>query len=103
MTWIALRTLVGDDSEYFAVNFGVSFGCFLIAEQIAIFCGVMLLSTISQIRDAPKADTWVMCGGARYANDIRASSDDAALAIKGGWRLLVSYVAGAAELFAESS
>ena len=36
MTWIALKMLTGDRSKYFAIIFGVTFACFLIAEQSAI-------------------------------------------------------------------
>jgi len=75
MTWIALKMLMGDRSKYFAIVFGVSFACFLIAEQSAIFCGVMLRTT-SQIRDTHGADIWVMNTGVRYVDDLKAISDD---------------------------
>ena len=75
MTWIALKMLMGDKSKYFAIVFGVSFACFLIAEQSAIFCGVMLRTT-SQIRDTQGADIWVMNTGVRYVDDLKAISDD---------------------------
>ena len=75
MTWIALKMLMGDRSKYFAIVFGVSFACFLIAEQSAIFCGVMLRTT-SQIRDTHGADIWVMNVGVRYVDDLKPVSDD---------------------------
>jgi putative ABC transport system permease protein len=75
MTWIALKMLMGDRSKYAAIIFGVTFACFLIAEQSAIFCGVMLRTT-SQIRDTHGADIWVMNSGARYIDDLKAISDD---------------------------
>lgn len=50
MTWIALKMLTGDRSKYVAIIFGVTFACFLIAEQSGIFCGGMVRTT-SQIRD----------------------------------------------------
>ena len=75
MTWIALKMLMGDKSKYFAIVFGVTFACFLIAEQSAIFCGVMLRTT-SQIRDTQGADIWVMNTGVRYVDDLKAISDD---------------------------
>ncbi len=75
MTWIALKMLMGDRSKYLAIVFGVSFACFLIAEQSAIFCGVMLRTT-SQIRDTHGADVWVMNTGVRYVDDLKAISDN---------------------------
>jgi putative ABC transport system permease protein len=75
MTWIALKMLMGDRSKYFAILFGVSFACFLIAEQCAIFCGVMLRTT-SQIRDTHGADIWVMNTGVRYVDDLKSISDN---------------------------
>ncbi len=67
--------LMGDRSKYFAIVFGVTFACFLIAEQSATFCGVMLRTT-SQIRDTHGADIWVMNTGVRYVDDLKAISDD---------------------------
>lgn len=75
MIWIALKMLMGDKSKYFAIIFGVSFACFLIAEQSATFCGVMLRTT-SQIRDTHGADIWVMNTGVRYVDDLKAISDN---------------------------
>jgi putative ABC transport system permease protein len=75
VTWIALKMLMGDRSKYFAIVFGVSFACFLIAEQSAVFCGVMLRTT-SQIRDTHGADIWVMNTGVRYVDDLKAISDN---------------------------
>jgi putative ABC transport system permease protein len=75
VTWIALKMLMGDRSKYFAIVFGVSFASFLIAEQSAIFCGVMLRTT-SQIRDTHGADIWVMNTGVRYVDDLKAISDN---------------------------
>jgi putative ABC transport system permease protein len=75
MTWIALKMLMGDKSKYFAIIFGVSFACFLIAEQSATFCGVMLRTT-GQIRDTHGADIWVMNTDVRYVDDLKAISDN---------------------------
>jgi putative ABC transport system permease protein len=75
MTWIALKMLLGDKSKYFAIIFGVSFACFLVAEQSATFCGIMLRTT-SQIRDTHGADIWVMNTGVRYVDDLKAISDN---------------------------
>jgi putative ABC transport system permease protein len=75
MTWIALRMFMGDKSKYFAILFGVSFACFLIAEQSAAFCGIMLRTT-SQIRDTDGADIWVMNSDVRYVDDLKPISDN---------------------------
>jgi putative ABC transport system permease protein len=75
VTWIALRMLIGDRSKYFAIIFGVSFACFLIAEQSAIFCGVMLRTT-STIHDTHGGDIWAMNSDVRYIDDLKPISDD---------------------------
>jgi putative ABC transport system permease protein len=75
MTWIAWKMLTGDRSKYFAIVFGVTFACFLIAEQSATFCGVML-RTVGQIHDTQGADLWVMNPGVRYIDDLKAISDN---------------------------
>jgi putative ABC transport system permease protein len=81
MTWIALNMLFGDKSKYYAIIFGVSFACFLIAEQSAIFCGIMLRTT-SQIRDMQGPDIWVMNPGVRYVDDLKAISDEAVFNVR---------------------
>jgi putative ABC transport system permease protein len=75
MTWVALKMLTGDRSKYLAILFGVTFACFLIAEQSAIFCGVMQRTT-GQIRDTHGTDVWVMNSGVRYFDDLKAISDN---------------------------
>jgi putative ABC transport system permease protein len=75
MTWIALKILMGDKGKYFAIIFGISFACFLIAEQSATFCGIMLRIT-GQIRDTHGADIWVMNAGARYIDDLKVISEN---------------------------
>lgn len=82
MVRIALKMLMGDSSKYFALVFGVSFACFLIAEQSAIFCGVMLRTT-GQIRDTHGADIWVMNPGARYVDDLKPISDNDVFRVRG--------------------
>ena len=82
MTWIALKMLTGDRSKYFAIIFGVTFACFLITEQSAIFCGVMQRTT-SVIRDTHGADIWIMNSGVRYMDDLKAISDDDVFRVRG--------------------
>jgi putative ABC transport system permease protein len=73
--WIALKMLTGDRSKFIAIIFGVTFACFLITEQSATFCGVMLRTT-SQIQDTHGADIWVMNSHVRYMDDLKAISDN---------------------------
>lgn len=82
MTRIALKMLLGDRSKYFAIVFGVTFACFLIAEQSATFCGVMLRTT-SQIRDTHGADIWVMNTGVRHFDDLKPISDNDLFRVRG--------------------
>jgi len=82
MSWIALKMLTGDRSKYFAIIFGVTFACLLIAQQSAIFCGIMLRTT-SQIRDTHGSDIWVMNPGVRYVDDLKAISDNAVYQVRG--------------------
>lgn len=82
MYWIALKMLTGDRSKYWAIIFGITFACVLIAEQAAMFCGIMLRTT-SQIRDIHDADIWVMNPNVRYIDDLKAIADTAYLRVRG--------------------
>lgn len=82
MVWIALKMLTGDRSKYFAILFGVTFACLLIAQQSATFCGIMLRTT-SQIRDIHGADLWVVNAGVRYIDDLKAISDNDVFRVRG--------------------
>jgi putative ABC transport system permease protein len=73
--------LTGDRSKYYAIIFGVTFACFLITEQSAIFCGVMQRTT-SQIHDTQGADIWVMNSNARYIDDLKAISDNSVFRVR---------------------
>lgn len=98
MVWIALKMLMGDKSKYFAIIFGVSFACFLIAEQSSLFCGIMLRTT-SQIRDTQGADIWVMNVGVRFVDDLKAVSDNAVFRVRSvpGVAWAVNFYRGAAQ------
>jgi putative ABC transport system permease protein len=82
MTWVAFKMLTGDRGKYVAIVFGVTFACFLITEQSATFCGVMLRTT-GQIRDTQGADLWVMNTGVRYIDDLKAISDNDLFRVRG--------------------
>jgi putative ABC transport system permease protein len=101
MYWIALKMLTGDRSKYWAIIFGITFACVLIAEQSAMFCGIMLRTT-SQIQDVHDADIWVMNPNVRYIDDLKAISDDAFLRVRGvagvAWAVNLYKGAGQAQL-----
>jgi putative ABC transport system permease protein len=101
MYWIALKMLTGDRGKYWAIIVGITFSCVLIAEQSAIFCGIMLRTT-SQIRDIHDADIWVMNSNLRYIDDLKAIADTAYLRVRGvpgvAWAVSLYKGAGQAQL-----
>ncbi len=48
MNFVALKMLLGDRAKYLSLIFTVAFASFLLANQVSIFCGI-LLRTASQI------------------------------------------------------
>ena len=98
MYWIALKMLTGDRSKYWAIVFGITFACVLIAEQAAMFCGIML-RTVSQIQDIHDADIWVMNPHLRYIDDLKPIADTAFLRVRGvpGVAWAVNLYKGAAQ------
>ena len=82
MNWVALKMLMGDRSKYFGIIFGVTFASLLIAQQGAIFCGLML-RTSSQIYDLSGADIWVMDPGIQFVDDIKPLSDNELYRVRG--------------------
>ncbi len=99
MYWIALKMLTGDRSKYIAIILGITFSCVLMAEQSAMFCGIMLRTT-SQIRDVHDADIWVMNPNARYMDDLKAIADTAYLRVRGvpGVAWAVDFYKGAGQV-----
>src|SRR5436309_12461275 len=82
MNWIALKMLTGDKAKYFGIVFGIAFASMLIAQQSAIFCGLMLRTT-SQIRDIQGADIWVMDSNVQHVDDIKPLSEDDLYRVRG--------------------
>jgi putative ABC transport system permease protein len=82
VTWIALKMLTGDRGKYLAIIVGVTFASLLIAEQAAIFCGVMQRAT-GQIWDTQGADIWVMNPNVRYFDDTKPISDNELYRVRG--------------------
>jgi putative ABC transport system permease protein len=103
MIWIALKMLTGERSKYLAIIFGVTFASLLIAEQAAIFCGVMRRTT-GQIWDTHGVDIWVMNPNVRYLDDAKPISDDDVYRVRGvaGVAWAVSLYRGQAQVQLES-
>jgi putative ABC transport system permease protein len=74
MNFIAWRMLAGHRTKYLAMLFGVTFSSLLIAQQLAIFCGVLRMTT-GQIRDIEEAPIWVLTPQVRYIDDLEPLSD----------------------------
>ena len=96
MNWLAWRMLTGDRTKYLGIVFGVAFGTVLIAQQMAIFVGLMR-RTSSQIIDISAADIWVMDLKQQNLDDIRPMPDGRLYQVRGveifGW--MISLVAHA--------
>ena len=74
MNWVALRMLTGDRVKYLGIVFGVTFAALLMAQQSAIFCGLMR-NTTSQIRDIQGGDIWVMDDNVQFIDDVKPMSE----------------------------
>jgi putative ABC transport system permease protein len=93
MNWVALKMLTGDKAKYLGIVFGVSFAALLMAQQSAIFCGLMR-NTTSQIRDIQGADLWVMDKNVQFVDDTKPLSENALYRVRG-----VEGVQGAVRLY----
>jgi putative ABC transport system permease protein len=82
MNWVALKMLFGDRTKYLGIVFGVSFAALLMAQQSAIFCGLMR-NTTSQIRDIQGADLWVMDKNVQFVDDTKPLSENALYRVRG--------------------
>jgi putative ABC transport system permease protein len=82
MNWVAIRILTGDRAKYLGIIFGVSFAALLMAQQSAIFCGLMR-NTTAQIRDIEGADVWVMDKNVQFIDDVKPMSENKLLRVRG--------------------
>lgn len=82
MNWVALKMLTGDTAKYLGIVFGVSFAALLMAQQSAIFCGLMR-NTTSQIRDIQGGDLWVMDQNVQFVDDTKPLSENALFRVRG--------------------
>lgn len=82
MAWIALKMLTGNRGRYYAIVFGIAFAVMLMAQQAAIFVGLMR-NTTSQIRDVQGADIWVMNKSVEFVDDVTPMSDNDLYRVRG--------------------
>ncbi len=82
MNFIALKMLVGDRAKYLSLIFTVAFASFLLANQVSIFCGIML-RTANQIVDVPDADLWIMDRETQYFDESKALTDNDLYRVRG--------------------
>ena len=82
MNWLAWKMLTGDRAKYLGIVFGVAFGSLLIAQQSAIFVGLMR-RTSSQILDISEADLWAMDAAQENVDEIRPLPDTRLYQVRG--------------------
>jgi putative ABC transport system permease protein len=82
VSWIALRMLTGDRTKFFGIIFGVAFASLLMAQQMAIFCGIMRLTT-SQIRDVRGVDLWVMDSDVLSVSEFKPMTETSLFRVRG--------------------
>jgi putative ABC transport system permease protein len=82
MWWVALKMLTGDRAKYFALVFGIAFATMLMAQQMSIFCGLML-RTASQIQDIRDASIWVMDPNLQNVDEIKPLTENDLYRVRG--------------------
>jgi len=97
VSWTAMKMLTGDATKYLGIIFGVAFASLLIAQQMAIFFGIMMLTT-SYVRDVQGIDLWVMDRDVLSIDDFKPMSDTALYRIRSvpGVKWAVPFYKGAA-------
>lgn len=82
MNFVALQMLTSDRAKYLGLIFAVAFSTFLMAQQSAIFAGLMARTT-SQIKDVQDAHIWVMDPYTQYFDEVKALPSDAVYRVRG--------------------
>ncbi len=82
MNFVALQMLTSDRAKYLGLIFAVAFSTFLMAQQSAIFAGLMARTT-SQINDIEDAHIWVMDPYTQYFDEVKALPDDTVFRVRG--------------------
>lgn len=70
MKSIAIKMLFGDTAKFYGILLGLSFATLLIAQQAAIFVGLMT-RTYALIDEIPQADLWVVDPTLLFADDTK--------------------------------
>ena len=73
MYHIALKMLLGDRAKYIMLISGLTFATLLMAQQSAVFCGLMLWTT-GNLQNM-KAKIWVVDPKVEQANEVKALRD----------------------------
>lgn len=81
MLYYALKMLIGDRAKYIGIILGLSFSSFIVAQQAAIFVGLMS-RTFGFIQDTSQADIWVMDHKVQYIDDIKPLRDNETYRVK---------------------
>ncbi len=66
----ALKMLIGDKAKYIGIILGLSFSSFIMAQQAAIFVGLMT-RTFGFITDTSQVNLWIMDNKVQYIDDIK--------------------------------
>lgn len=74
MRRIALTMLFGDRVKYVTLVIGLAFAALLIAQQGAIFLGLLTLAT-GQLQNVRQPDLWVTDPATQYVSEYRSLSD----------------------------
>lgn len=82
MNFVALRMLTGDKAKYLGLIFAIAMSTFLMSQQVAIFCGLMVRTT-SQIKDITDARLWVMDPKTQYVDEVKALTDNDLYRVRG--------------------
>ena len=75
MLRIAMLMLLGDRGKYLALVLGLAFAVLLIAQQAAIFLGLLLRAT-GPLQNVGQADLWIADKSSRYIGEFRALDDE---------------------------
>ncbi|GMV26258.1 MAG: hypothetical protein AMXMBFR58_22890 [Phycisphaerae bacterium] len=82
MFLIALKMLFGDAARFFGIVMGVTLACFVIAQQGAIFIGIMNRTT-ALITDMGYPDIWVMDPKVQYIDDVKPLQETQLYRVRG--------------------
>lgn len=82
MFLVAIKMLFGDRARFLGIVMGVTLACFVIAQQGAIFIGIMARTT-ALITDTGYPDIWVMDPKVQYIDDIKPLQETELYRVRG--------------------